>query len=674
MEEVTFVGEALPFEERIELPNWGRRATTIKDYQRYLIGTVENFREFWANAARELEWFQPWTAVLEDGEHPYVTRWFPGAKTNISHLCLDRHVRGSRKNKVALIWEGEPRDEVGNPREVRKYTYYDLWREVNRVAFALRSKLGLVRGDRAAVYMPMIPELPIILLALARLGVIFSAVFSGFSADNLALRIKDLEAKVLITSDGFYRRGKVLRLKETADQAASSSGIIQNMVVVRRVGLEVKMREGRDVWLHDLLSAVPPTSGVEPERLESDYPLYVLYTSGTTGGPKGIIHDHGGYAVLLHTTMKEVFDIKDEDIYYCTADIGWVTGHSYIVFGPLIEGATTIMFEGTPDYPAPDTWWSIVERYGVTVFYTTPTATRMLMKFGNDPVKKHDLSTLRLIHSVGEPINPSAWYWLFEHVGGKRCPVGSTWWMTETGGIMISYAPGTKLVPLKPGANGPPLPGIDADVVDEAGNPVPQGKKGFLVIKKPFPGMPSPPTGMWGDPERYAKVYFEKFPNKGYFYAGDYAVKDVDGYIWVAGRADEVLKVAGHRIGTYELESALVSHPAVAEAAVVARPDPVKGESPIAFAVLKEGRHPTPELTAELRRWVRERFGAIAEPSDVFFVTRLPKTRSGKIMRRLIKAVASGSQLGDITTLEDEGAVDEVKVAYQEFVKAMGGG
>ncbi len=674
MEEVTFLGEALPFGETIELPNWPGKRTTFRAYQEYHNETIQNFQEYWASRARELEWFSPWRAILEKGQYPHVTRWFPGAKTNISYLCLDRHISGKRKNKLAFIWEGEPRDEAGNPKEIRKYTYQELWIEVNRVAWALRKEFGLRRGDRGAVYMPMIPELPIVLLALARLGVIFTVVFSGFSADNLALRIKDLGAKILITADGFYRRGKVIKLKETVDKAVSSTPMIQRVLVVRRVGLDLDMLPGRDVWLHDLLSRIPSSARVEPEQLDSDHPLYVLYTSGTTGGPKGIIHDHGGYATLLHATMQEVFDIKDEDVYYCTADIGWVTGHSYIVFGPLIEGATTIMFEGTPDHPTPDTWWSIVERYGVTVFYTTPTATRMLMRFGNEPVKKHDLSTLRIIHSVGEPINPSAWYWLFEVVGEKRCPVGSTWWMTETGGIMISYTPGLLLVPLKPGANGPPLPGIDADVVDENGDPVSPGKKGFLVIKKPYPGMPAPPTGMWGDPGRFAQVYFEKFPGRGYFYTGDYAVKDRDGYLWVAGRADEVLKVAGHRIGTYELESALVSHASVAEAAVVARPDPVKGESPIAFVVLKQGRHPSPELGKELKTWVRERFGPIAEPADLFFVTKLPKTRSGKIMRRLIKAVASGSKLGDVTTLEDEAAMDEVKAAYQDFVEAMGEG
>ncbi len=667
------MGEALPFGETIRLPGWSGRSLDPTSYWKHHRKTIDDNDAFWASVAKELDWFKPWDSIKKNGEHPHITSWFPGAWVNISHLCLDRHLPTSRRNKLALVWEGEPRDERGNPKEVKRYTYYELWKEVNRVAFLLKASFGLKSGDRAAVYLPMIPELPIFLLAFARLGVIFTVVFSGFSAESLALRIKDLDARLLVTADGFYRRGKIVSLKEIADKAASKAQIVKNVLVVKRAGIRVEMKIGRDHWLHELLSSSPAAPIVPPERLPSEHPLYVLYTSGTTGGPKGIIHDHGGYAVLLHATMKQVFDLTEQDIYYCTADIGWVTGHSYIVFGPLIEGTTTVMFEGTPDYPAPDTWWSIIERYGVSVFYTTPTGTRMLMKFGDGFVRRHDLSTLRIIHSVGEPINPSAWRWLFEVVGGRRCPVGSTWWMTETGGILISYAPGYHLVPLKPGANGPPLPGIDADVVDEQGEPVPPGMKGYLVIKNAWPGMPSPPTGIWGDAKRFSQVYFSKFQGKNHFYTGDYAVKDRDGYIWVAGRADEVLKVAGHRIGAYELESALVSHVAVAEAAVVARPDQVRGEVPIAFVVLKQGSSQSNELASGLKSWVKEKYGPIAEPSKVFFVSKLPKTRSGKIMRRLIKAVASGSQLGDVSTLEDEAAVDEVKAAYQEFVKELAG-
>ncbi|MCS7137142.1 MAG: acetate--CoA ligase, partial [Candidatus Caldarchaeum sp.] len=623
---------------------------------------------FWESEASRLEWFHPWDRALEKGEHPYVYRWFVGGKINISHLCLDRHVRGWRKNKTAYIWEGEPVDEKGKPTEVRKLSYFELWRYVNRLAYTFK-KLGLVRGDKVAIYLPMIPELPMTILALARLGVIFTVVFSGFSAENLKIRMEDLGAKVLITADGFYRRGKLINLKEVADKAVEKSTLCEKVVVVRRAGNPVSMVEGRDVWLHQLLDEVPETAYVEPERLDSDSTLYVLYTSGTTGRPKGIIHDHGGYAVLLNSTMRWIFDIRDEDVFYCTADIGWVTGHSYIVFGPLLAGATTVMYEGTPDYPAPDRWWSIVERYGVTVLYTTPTAVRMLMRYGSHYVEKHDRSSLRLIHSVGEPINPAAWRWLFEVVGEKRCPIGSTWWMTETGGILVSHAPGLYLTPLKPGTNGYPLPGVDADVVDETGKPVKAGERGLLVIRNPWPGMPAPPTGMWKEPERYKQVYFDRV--SGVFFTGDYAVKDQDGYIWVAGRADEVLKVAGHRIGTYELESVLVSHPAVAEAAVVGIPDEVKGEVPLAYVVLKAGHKPSPEMVEQLVKHVRESYGPIATPSGIVFVEKLPKTRSGKIMRRLIKAVAVGASLGDITTLEDEAAVEEVKQSYEELVKAV---
>jgi acetyl-CoA synthetase len=672
--EVKILGEALPFEERIEMPNWISRHTKVESYWEMHRKSLQDYENFWASIAKELDWFAPFEKVVEKGDYPYVYRWFPGGKINISYLALDRHVAGWRKNKVAYIWEGEPVDGSGNPREVRKLTYYDLWREVNRVAYILSRNFGLRKGDRIAIYLPMIPELPIFMLAAARLGVIFTVVFAGFTAENLAIRARDLGATLLVTADGFYRRGKIIRLKDIADKALESVPSIRNVIVVRRLSLNVNMVDGRDFWLDELLRGVPANAYIEPTRLESDHPLYVLYTSGTTGKPKGIIHDHGGYSVLLHATMKWVFDVRDDDIYFCTADIGWVTGHSYIVFGPLIEGLTTVFYEGAPDYPAPDRWWSIVERYGVSILYTTPTAVRMLMRYGDEYVKKHDRSTLRLIHSVGEPINPSAWRWLYEVVCEKRCPTGSTWWMTETGGILISIAPGLSLVPIKPGTNGPPLPGVDADVVDESGNPVEPGKKGFLVIKRPFPGMPAPPTGMWGDPEGYRRIYFERIPGKSYFFTGDYAVRDNDGYIWVIGRADEVLKVAGHRIGTYELESALVSHKAVAEAAVVGVPDPVKGEVPIAYVVLKEGYQPSKELVEELKEWVRSNYGHIAVPSNIFFVAKLPKTRSGKIMRRLVKAVAMGSPLGDITTLEDEAAVEEVKKAYEEFVKSLGRG
>jgi acetyl-CoA synthetase len=666
--ETEILGESLPFDERIEIPNWSHRNVALGTYKKSHASSVKGSEALWESVAKELDWQRPWDAVLTKGEHPHVAKWFPGGALNLSQLALDRHIVGPRKNKVALIWEGEALREDGSPTEVRKLTYYDLWREVNRFAFLLKNNFGMTKGDRMAVYLPMVPEAFVVLLAAARLGVTFTVVFSGFSAEALSSRINDLGAKLLVTADGLNRRGKQVNLKEIADKALEQTRTVNQVIVVRRTGSgDTSMRPGRDYWFDDLMRGVPASARVEPEKVESEHPLYVLYTSGTTGKPKGMIHDNGGYAVLLHATMKWVFDITDEDVYWCPADIGWVTGHSYVVFGPLIEGATTVVYEGTLDFPQPDRWWQVIARYGVSVFYTTPTATRMQMRFGEDFVKKHDRSSLRLIHSVGEPINPSAWRWLYDVVGEKRCPVGSTWWMTETGGIMISILPGFMLIPMKPGANGLPVPGIDADVVDDKGESVANGEKGLLVIRNKWPGMPGAPTGMWGDPERYAKQYFERFGPKNYFLCGDYAVKDNDGYIWVAGRADEVLKVAGHRIGTFELESSIVSHKAASEAAVVAIPDPIKGEVPIAFVVLKQGFAPSEELRKELRLWVRSNFSPIAEPSQVYFVNKLPKTRSGKIMRRLVKAVAEGRPLGDVATLEDEASVDEVKQAYENL-------
>ncbi|MDW8062561.1 MAG: acetate--CoA ligase [Candidatus Caldarchaeum sp.] len=664
------MSESLPFHEYIQLDNWRHKTVDIDTYKAYWRKAVEDPVSFWEGMAKELEWFRPWDKTLEPGEFPFVYKWFVGGRLNLSYLCVDRHAKSWRRNKVAYIWEGEPVDKDGNPTEIRKITYYELYKLVNKFASVFKS-LGLKQGDKVALYLPMIPELPITILALARLGVIFTAVFSGFSAENLAIRMNDLGAKVLVTADGFYRRGRLVNLKETADKALSAVPTCEKVVVIRRAGNEVVMKEGRDFWMHELLQKVPENVSIQPETLESTHPLYVLYTSGTTGKPKGIIHDNGGYAVLLNATMKWVFDMRDDDVYFCTADIGWVTGHSYIVFGPLLAGATIVMYEGTPDFPTVERWWSMIERHGVTIFYTTPTAVRMLMRFGTEPVKKHDLSTLRLIHSVGEPINPAAWRWLFEVVGDRRCPVGSTWWMTETGGIMISHAPGLMLIPMKAGTNALPLPGIDADVLDEKGGPVKPGERGLLVIRKPWPGMPAPPTGMWNEPDRYRQVYWEKIG--GVFFTGDYAVKDQDGYIWVAGRADEVLKVAGHRIGTYELESVLISHKAVAEAAVVGVPDEVKGEVPLAFVVLKKGFGGGKEMADELTKWVRETYGPIGTPSNVLFVEKLPKTRSGKIMRRVLRAVAVGGGLGDLTTLEDEAAVEEIKASYEELIRAIRG-
>jgi acetyl-CoA synthetase len=654
---------ALPFKEKLTPEIGKERAVDPEEYRKIHEESLRDIEAFWSNVARELEWFKPWDRVLVADPQPPFYKWFVGGRLNASYLTLDRHVKGGRKNKVAIIWEGEPVDQSGNPTEVRKLTYYDLYREVNRLAYVLKNKFGLKKGDTIGIYLPMIPELPIAMLAAARLGVTFTVVFSGFTAQALADRLNDAEAKLVITADGGYRRGKVIRLKDIVDKALEQSPTVKNVIVYRRVGLtDINMVKGRDYWWHEVMVDVPMNTYVEPEPVESEHPLYILYTSGTTGKPKGIVHDTGGYMVLLHATMKWVFDAREDDIHFCTADIGWVTGHSYIVFGPLLEGMTTIMFEGALDYPNPDRWWAIVERYGASILYTSPTGIRTLMRFGDDWVKKHDLSTIRLMHSVGEPINPEAWRWLWKLAGREKVPFGSTWWMTETGGILISHAPGLALVPLKPGTNGPPLPGIDADVVDDNGKPVPPGQRGYLVIKRPWPGML---LTIWKDPDRYVRTYWSKFP--GMFYAGDFAVKDEDGYFWILGRADEVIKVAGHRLGTYELESALIQHPAVAEAAVVGVPDPVKGEVPVAYVVLKQGVQPTEQLRAELNNTVRELVGPIATLSNIFFVTKLPKTRSGKIMRRLVKAVVTGQPLGDVTTLEDEASVEEVKKAYEEF-------
>jgi acetyl-CoA synthetase len=657
----------LPFDEHVMNKQWQHKHTPIDAYWKFHRQTVENFEEFWASVAKELEWFKPWDKVL-DASNPPFYKWFVGGRLNLSYLAVDRHAKSWRKNKLAIEWEGEPVDESGNPTDRRRLTYYDLWREVNRVACMLKCNFGIKKGDRITLYMPMIPELPIAMLAAWRIGAVTSVVFSGFSADALAERINDSQSRLVITADGFWRRGKVVRLKEVVDAALEKTTGVENVIVFPRLGLkDVPMTEGRDYWWNKIMQGIPVNTYIEPEPVESEHPSFILYTSGTTGKPKGIVHDTGGWAVHVYATMKWVFDLRDDDVYWCTADIGWVTGHSYVVLGPLLMGATEIMYEGAPDYPQPDRWWSIVERYGVTILYTSPTAIRMFMRYGEAWPRKHDLSTLRIIHSVGEPINPEAWRWAYRVLGGEKVAFGSTWWMTETGGIVVSHAPGLYLVPMKPGTNGPPLPGFEVDVVDENGNPVPPGVKGYLVIRKPWPGMLH---GIWGDPERYVKTYWSRF--SGMFYVGDYAIKDKDGYIWVLGRADEVLKVAGHRLGTYELESALVAHPTVAEAAVIGVPDPIKGEVPIAYVVLKQGVVPNDELRKELKEHVRKTIGPIAEPAHIFFVTKLPKTRSGKIMRRLLKAVATGAPLGDVTTLEDETSVEEAKKAYEELKAEIG--
>ncbi len=659
---------ALPFHEKIVPPGWRDKVVPVEEFKRLREESLKNIEEFWAKIAEQLPWFKKWEKVL-DASNPPFYRWFVGGEINMSYLCLDWQLQQGRKNKVALIWEGEPVDEKGEPKEVRKLTYYELWREVNRAAYMLKHKLGVRKGDVITFYCPMIPELAILLLATVRIGAAHSVVFSGFSAQALAERIRDADARIVVTADGMYRRGRILRLKDIVDEALKQCPSVEKVIVIRRVGLQdINMVQGRDYFYDELMADVPRNVYVEPERMKSEDMLFILYTSGTTGKPKGIVHDVGGYAVGLYATMKWIFDLREDDIFFNTADIGWITGHSYNLYGPLMVGATFIWYEGAPDYPAPDRWWSIIERYGVTVFYTSPTAIRMFMRYGEDWVKKHDLSTLRIVHTVGEPINPEACRWYFKNLCNENCAASSTWWMTETGIIMISHTPGLKLIPLKPGTNAMPIPGVDADVVDEQGNPCPPGVKGYLVIKTPWPGML---LTIHKDPERYIKTYWSKFP-KLMFFTGDFAIKDEDGYIWVLGRADEVLKIAGHRMGTAEIESALVQHPAVAEAAVVGKPDPVKGEVPVAFIVLKQGYQPSPDLAKELKQWVRKTIGPIAEPAEVYFVTKLPKTRSGKIMRRLIKAVLLGQPLGDVTTLEDEASVEEVKRAYEEFKRMLG--
>ena len=609
---------------------------------------------FWAEEARQLEWFRPWDRVLE-WKAPFA-RWFVGGRLNASYLCVDRHARSWRKSKVAIYWEGEPGDS-------RALSYSMLYREVNRFASALR-QLGIGKGDTVALYMPMVPELPVFMLACARIGAVHTVVFSGFSAQALADRLNDVGAKLLVTADGGFRRGRVLPLKGIADEAMATAPGVQKAIVVRRAEVETPMREGRDFWLDDLLERAERR--VEPEPLEATHPLYILYTSGTTGKPKGIVHNTGGYLVFNYSTYRWVFNIRDDSVYWCTADVGWVTGHSSIVYAPLMHGASLVMYEGAPDFPQLDRWWDIIEKYGVNVIYTSPTAIRMFMGHGEEWLRPHDLSSLELLGTVGEPINPEAWKWYYENVGGGRCPIVDTWWQTETGGFMISPSPGIQPVPLKPGSAGLPLPGVDPVVVDEQGHEVAPGQKGILAIRGPWPGMLA---GIHRNPDRYREAYWSRFP--GLFYTGDYAMRDEDGYFWLLGRADEVLKVAGHRLGSLELENAAVSHPAVAEAAAVSRSDPVKGEAIVLFAMLREGHEPSEALKAELREHLRDTMGPIATPEEVFFVERLPKTRSGKIMRRVLRAVASGQEIGDVSTLEDEASVDEAKRAYDELRRAL---
>lgn len=637
--------ESLP----VELKYW-----PIKRYMDIYRKSLDDIEEFWEQEARKLEWFRTWDKVLE--WDPPFAKWFPGGMLNASYLCIDQHLKTWRRNKVAIYWEGENGEE-------RTLSYSQLYREVNRLASALQ-KLGVKDGDRVAIYLPMIPELPIAMLATARIGAIHTVVFSGFSSIALADRVNDTEAKVVITADGGFRRGKTIQLKEIVDEALETTPSVEKVIIVKRTGEEVKMKEGRDVWYHEIIKDAE--TDVPPMPIESTHPLYILYTSGTTGKPKGIVHSTGGYMVFISSMYKWVFDIQEESVYWCTADVGWVTGHSSIVYAPLMHGASIVVHEGAPDYPKPDRWWEIIEKYKVTIFYTSPTAIRMFMRYGEEWPKKHDLSSLTILGSVGEPINPEAWLWYFRHIGGERCPIVDTWWQTETGGIMISPAPGIALVPLKPGSATFPLPGIDADVVDEKGKPVPPGVRGYLIIKKPWPGML---MTLYRDPERYKQAYWSRFSDV--YYTGDYCMKDEEGYFWLLGRADEVLKIAGHRLGTMELESAVISHPAVAEAAVIGKPHEIKGEAIVVFAILRQGYNPSDELKKDLAEHLRKTVGPIATPEETYFVSKLPKTRSGKIMRRVLRALVSDMPIGDVTTLEDEASVEEAKQAYEEFKKLV---
>ena len=601
---------------------------------------AENWEWFWDEISKELvEWYKPYTKIVE-WDAPWA-KWFVGAKYNIVHDALDKHVKSWRKNKVAFIFEGEPGD-------VQKLTYNDLYIEVNKLANALK-KLGVNKGDRVAIYMPMLPELPIAMLACAKIGAIHSVVFSGFSSLAFRDRVNDCEAKVVITCDGFWRRGRKVYLKEQCDVALEDAPSVKNVIVFKRTGDGVPWTAGRDVWWHDLIFDSPKEC--ETEKLDANDPLFFLYTSGTTGKPKGIIHAHGGYAVGTAYTLKWVFDMKDEDIWWCAADIGWITGHSYIVYAPLILGATSVIYEGAPNFPQPDRWWQIIEKYNITTLYTSPTSIRLFMKYGEEWLKKHDLSTLRLLGSVGEPINPEAWIWYYKHVGNENCQIMDTWWQTETGHFVISPLP---ITPLKPGSATRALPGLSADVLNEQGEPI-QNAGGNLVINRPWPGMLQ---GIYKNPERYKDTYWSKF--KGIYLAGDVTRKDNDGFFWVQGRADDVLNVSGHRIGNSEVESALVSHPLVAEAAVIGKPHSLKGESITSYVVLKGETTPSDELRNELREHVGNEVGKIARPDEIWFVTDVPKTRSGKIMRRVIRSKALGKDVGDISTLANPEAVEEI--------------
>ena len=610
------------------VPDWGKLwAEADADY----LG-------FWEARAGELEWQAHWRRVMDDTRAPFY-QWFVGARTNIVHNALDRHVKTWRRNKLALIWEGEPGD-------IRTLSYHALHREVSEFAHVLKS-MGAGKGDRITIYMGRIPEIVVAMLACAKIGAVHSVVYGGFSVEALHGRIEDSQSKLLLTADGGWLNGKIVHLKDIADEALRRCASVEHVIVVRRTGQEIRMEPGRDFWYHDLLS-LPITRGagrLETEIVDAEDPLYILYTSGTTGQPKAIVHTHGGYQVGTYTTLKYVFDLKEEDRWWCAADPGWVTGHSYIVYGPLLNGATSFMYEGAPTYPYPDRWWRMIEKHGITILYTAPTAIRGLMRFGEAWPARHDLSSLRLLGTVGEPINPEAWKWYHRAIGRERCPIMDTWWQTETGMFMITPLPSS---PLKPGSATRPFPGQQAEVVGEDGKPVADGEEGYLVLKRPWPAML---RTLYRDDDRYVQQYWSRFP--GRYLTGDSAKRDKDGYFWIIGRVDDVIKVSGYRLGTAEVESALVSHPSVAEAAVIGLPDELKGNAIHAFCILRAGQTPSAQLAEELKAHVAHEMGPIARPAEIQFPEKLPKTRSGKIMRRVLKARALGIDEGDTTTLEE---------------------